>query len=155
MKNLIVYFLSILINIYVFGQIYLFWIKRIRLALQKHYSMVISDAAALEHSPSTWKSVSAELQINFYTSKSLIPALHRDISTSTMTSAFLQRNFPTCIRHISKWKCVGLDWRIVTSVLGDGKSKWKSEKSKWKDISLELNSIVTLIFSLSNHTLSI
>jgi hypothetical protein len=56
MKNLIVYTISILINIYVFGQIYLFWIKRIRPALQKQIDTSLRSSSFLHRNfPATMR----------------------------------------------------------------------------------------------------
>ncbi|MDA3823481.1 MAG: hypothetical protein PF450_12845 [Bacteroidales bacterium] len=104
MKNLIALILEFLIYTYVFGHIFLFWINRIRPALQKHYSMAKSDVALLQKHFYTTKSKVALLQKHFFTTKSLFAALPGYIFTSMWNSTFLQRNFPVSMRYIFKGK---------------------------------------------------
>lgn len=93
METTIVFIAGLLFKIYVFGQIYLFWIQRVLPTLQKHYFIAKSDVAALEEGQLTSKSNIPNLQKDVFTLKSTSAVVHKDVSTLHSASAVVRKYF--------------------------------------------------------------
>ena len=133
MKDLIVITVDVLIKFFVFGQLYLLWIKNISPAIQEHYSLAKTNAATLEKIPDMWRGLVSDLRTYYCTLKTLIPALIRDINTAIVSSAFLHRNFPAVMEHISRWDRIGLTWENANSMREQGNSTWENDKPTWEN----------------------
>jgi hypothetical protein len=82
MKDLFVFILELNLKIYVFGHIYLFWVKRLYPELQKHYLTAKRDVTARGTVHMTSKSEFPFWKNHSFTSKSNFPLWKKHFSTS-------------------------------------------------------------------------
>lgn len=100
MDNQIFLYIGIVILINLLDQIFLFWIKRVHPNLKNFYFIAKSDVAALYDTPTIWNRITAAMQVCYYTLKSLVPFLHRQIYISIRSRILLFRSFLTIIKHL-------------------------------------------------------